>query len=156
MHQNKKLIGYFSEQSRHIVKPLVMKSLFKKIIGGQKNNVPQHIKETLDQVFNNPTSIEWAFRENYYEALFYQDKLENIAKIDLEGKIFEYRINQPLKQMPDPVRASAVEHGEIMNCISIHLKDQEPLYEIIIRDKNHDRSVLLIKASGEYISQIKL
>lgn len=133
-----------------------MGDLFNKIIGGQNKGIPQYIEASLNKAFTGAYGIEWAFREGYYEAVFYLDKHENIAKFDLDGNIFENRINQPLDQIPSPVRTYAEEHGEIMNCISIHLKNKKPVYEIIVRDIQYERFLLMVTATGKNISKMKL
>ncbi len=149
-------MGYFSGNSRHILKSFGMKSIFNKAIGKQEDKIPKHIKTALDKSFNDASCIEWTFTNNYYEALFYRDMLEYIAKINPNGEIFEYRINQSLDQIPGPVKATAVQHGEVMNCINIYLKDKEAMFEIIVRDDKYDRYVMMISIKGESISKIKL
>lgn len=133
-----------------------MKSLFKKIIGGHKHDLPARITATLASAFHDISSIEWTFREHFYEAVFYRNNIEHIARIDRSGKLFEYRINQPFDQIPEAVKACAEIHGEIMNCISIHPGKDKPVYEIIVRDIKKERSVLMVSGTGVMISKLKL
>ena len=149
-------MGYFSELPRHISKPLTLRSLFKKIIGGTKSHVPENIQATLLNAFPEASSVEWATRENYFESVFYSENQEYIARLTFDGKLLEYRINEPLDTIPEQVRMIAEQHGEVMNCISIHASDDEPVFEVIIRDESFVRFMLLVKADGSLISKLKL
>jgi len=149
-------MGYFSEHPRHITKHFTLRSLFKKIIGGTKSHVPENIQATLLNAFPGASSIEWATREHYFESVFYSEDQEYIAKLAFDGKLLEYRKNEPLDAIPETLRDIALQHGEVMNCISIHATDDEPLYEVIVRDENFVRFLMLLKADGSLISELKL
>lgn len=149
-------MSYFSEHSRQITKHFTVRSLFKKIIGGSKSHVPENIQATLFNVFPGAASIEWSSKENFFESLFYSENREYIAKFAYNGDLLEYRINEPLDNMPDALKAAAEEHGEVMNCISIHSGEQDIIYEIIVRDAQLIRYMLMMKPDGSFVSKLKL
>ena len=133
-----------------------LKNLFSKIVSGNKgSNTPQAIKDAFNNQFNNPLNTEWLKTENYFEAVFYKDEQEHIARYRPNGELISLKINLPLNTISKQVSDPALGHGELMNAIAIHCQDTIK-YEFIVRDKNLDRYFILLDSNGEVLEKEKL
>jgi hypothetical protein len=120
---------------------------------------PKKVRENLLKKFPQARSIEWVRNSDNYEAVFYDDNLEKIARFSKDGTLREYRINirpEALESfLPENILRLASSEGEIMNCISVHNNDSL-LYEFIVRDKSLVRYLLVITSEGEKTGPVKL
>jgi len=124
-----------------------MKQLFKKIFAGDTVNPPEHIKEAFYNAFKNPINIDWYVRNEIFEAIFYENNREHIARIGTDGKLLDYKINLPLDSLPEQIKTVIKSKGEIMNVVSIHNRKYIS-YEIIIRDAELKRYIIKINNDG--------
>lgn len=133
-----------------------VKNFFQKILSGNKViPVPATVKTSFSKQFVEPLNIEWHKTGEQFEAVFYMDDLEHIARYKADGEMTCLKINLPLDGLPETVRAAAQGHGELMNAISI-LCDEKQKYEVIVRDKDLNRYFLLIRTNGEVAEKEKL
>lgn len=124
-----------------------MKNLFPAIFKNHPKNIPGTVVKCLKAHFPEAINIEWEPKENIFEAVFYLNEVEYIAHITRQGKLVEYKKNLWINELPDSVNAKAVKFGEIMNAIVIS-KGAEQFYEVIIRNKELNRKLLLFDSNG--------
>jgi hypothetical protein len=129
--------------------------LFKKILHVATVSVPQAVMESMKKIFPAAKNIEWSHDRSLFEVIFYHEDLEKIARYDDDGTLLEYRVNLPLERIPEKIRKKAESEGEIMNCIEFHSVDTIR-FELIVRDKNLIRYLLLTDQSGKKIRKQKL
>lgn len=127
-----------------------MNNLFNKIFHASTKQIPQKIKDSLILQFPEALNVEWEAKGKFYEAVFYVNDIEFIAKISEDSTIVEFKQNLKLNELPDFISAQCLKLGEIMNAIVIK-RDKAVLYEVIVRDKNLDRSVLLLDERGKLL-----
>jgi len=132
-----------------------MINFIKKIFSTSPKIIPEQVQQMLLSKFPNAINIEWELKDGHYEAIFYLNEVEYIAKITEKEGIIEYKINLNLTYLPQEIRLSVVNQGEIMNAIAIH-RNSEMLYEIIVRDQKLDRTLLLLSASGQMLKSKKI
>ena len=128
-----------------------MNNFFKKIFYSAPKTIPESVLKFLTSKFPEAINIEWEFKDGLFESIFYLDGVEYIAKISETKGIVEYKINLNPKELPEQLRSSQDIHGEIMNVIEIH-RNNDLMYEIIVRDKKLNRTLLLLDSSGELLN----
>jgi hypothetical protein len=129
--------------------------LFSKIFKTGKANPSKTVKKALLIAFPKAKSIEWTQNPNYWEAIFYEKKVEKIARFDIEGKLIDYRVNLMGDTIPDTISKVLHDHHEIMNCIAIHANGSIQ-YELVVRDKDLTRFLIIIDPAGQIIKEEKL
>jgi len=134
----------------------IMKKLFDNIIGGNSIVPSEDAKKCFSNHFGEAISIEWIEIENGFEAMFYINNQEYISRISRDGALLEYKINLNPSNLPDNIQTPALEHGELMNAISIHKANQDSIYELITRNKSLERFTVLYNANGTFIKKEKL
>ena len=127
-----------------------MKNPFLKIFKSTSHKIPDKIKNMLLQQFPEAINIEWDIKDDLYEAVFYVNETEFIAKISDENGLTGYKKNLKISELPEEVIGESEKLGEIMNVIAIYTKSNQ-LYEVIIRDREFNRTLLLISKNGEII-----
>lgn len=127
-----------------------MKNPFLKIFKSNSHKIPEKIKNELLQQFPEAINIEWDIKDELYEAVFYVNETEYIAKISNDNGLTGYKKNLKISELPEAVSGECEELGEIMNAIAIYTKANQ-LYEIIVRDREFNRTLLLISKSGEIL-----
>lgn len=127
-----------------------MKNLLKKIFPTSFKPVPENVKEALLLRFPQALNIEWEIKKGLYEAVFYVDEIEFIAKISEENGVLEHKQNLKPDELPAHIAKVCKRSGEIMNGIAIS-KGTAIFYEVIVRDKNLDRSLILLDESGNLL-----
>lgn len=130
-------------------------NLLTKIFGISNSNPPQKVKQGLETNFPDARSVEWTPYKKYYEAIFYEQDIEKIARFDPEGNLTETRINIAPSSIPDWLRNKTDEELEIMNCISV-LKNEGTAYELIVRDKELIRYVIQVDTTRQISAKEKL
>jgi hypothetical protein len=131
-----------------------MEQLFNKIFAGDNVNPPENVKQAIYYAFKNPVNIDWYVRNEIYEAIFYDNSREHIARINARGKLLDYKINLELDALPERIKKTVESKGEIMNVVSIHNK-KNISYEVIIRDAELKRYIIKINNDGN-ITEEKL
>ncbi|RKD91466.1 hypothetical protein [Mangrovibacterium diazotrophicum] len=133
-----------------------VKNFFQKILSGNKSiQVPAAVKTSFTKQFADPLNLEWHKAAEQFEAVFYKEDLEHIARYKVDGEITCLKVNLPLDGLPEAVSTAAQSHGELMNAISI-LCDETQKYEVIVRDAELNRYFLLISPNGEVSEKEKL
>jgi hypothetical protein len=127
--------------------PEFIGNLFRK----EKKSVPTVVAGTLKADFPGATAVEWALQGELFEALFFHDNIEKIAKIDETGKLIEYRANIPTDKIQANVKNAIAEEFEIMNCMSVCVSGKT-VYELIVRDRELVRYQIVIDSQGSHIS----
>ena len=110
-------------------------------------SIPKFINQKLLAFFPRTINIEWNKNQNTFEALFYMDEVELIAKLNDKGELIEYKKNIRKNEIPEIVGLETYKHGEIMSAIAIYF-GEEVHYEIIIRQKDLVRYLLILDSQG--------
>ncbi|QSE96492.1 hypothetical protein [Fulvivirga lutea] len=118
-------------------------------------NPPKACAKAFEEQFNGSTSVEWFEQGAVYEAIFYKDDLEHIALFHKNGQLIEYRRTVPQGFLPHSIRQLILEKGEIMNRVLLN-RGNEILYEVIYRDSDHVRFMILLTDLGQVIEHKKL
>ena len=132
-----------------------MKIPFANLFKGQSKKIPAEVINQLDYCFPNAKNIDWEMKNEAYEAIFYLDDVEHIAKISKKGELIEYKKNLWLDELPEKVSNAGNSFGEIMNAIIIY-KNEEVFYELIVRNKKLDRFENIYNLNGELIKSVQL
>ncbi|WP_372772968.1 hypothetical protein [Mangrovibacterium sp.] len=133
-----------------------VKNFFHKILSGNKGTtVPATVKENFALKFNHPINTEWQKTGEQFEAVFYKDDLEHIARYSPDGKLTCLKVNLPLEGLPPMIETTAKKHGELMNAIFIECEESRK-YELIVRDSELIRYFLLVNQDGEVAEKEKL
>ena len=127
-----------------------MKLPFINIFKSQKKSIPDSIKSLFADKFPDSKNTEWEQKGAVYEAIFYLNDIEHIARFSGKGILEEYRKNLWPDELPENIKITGVSFGEIMNAIVIY-RGEEILYEVIIRDKKLDRFEYLFDKNGEVL-----
>jgi len=126
----------------------LIKNLFQRITF----KIPDAVLKGFTDTFHNSINIEWTKTGKVYEALFYENELEKIARFDKKGKLIEIRTNIAPNSITGKVKSAAVSIGEVMNVIEIKRSD-EILYEIIVRENPVKRILLLFNEQAELLTK---
>jgi len=127
-----------------------MKLPFANIFKSQKKSIPASVKSEFSAKFPKAKNTEWEIKAADYEAIFYLNDIEHIARFAEGGTLKEYRKNLWLDELPENIVNSGSPYGEIMNGIIIY-RGEDVLYEVIIRNENLDRFEYLFNKNGEVL-----
>lgn len=125
-----------------------MQNFLKKILRGSQTSPSEVCLRSFHDHFPDALNAEWSGKMGYYEVLFYRNKLEHIATFNLNGLLMEYRQKLSFEYLPESIKNTALQKGEIMNAV---LKNKGNMleFEIIIRDPSLKRHVILFSDTGE-------
>jgi len=123
---------------------------FKSWLTANATKAPEIVSKSFRMKFHGAINVEWFKTEDCYEAVFYDNDIEKISRFSHNGDWVETRTNLDMTALNDSVRHSAESFGEIMNAILIELPGLKK-YEIIIRDKQLSRFLLILSDKGEMI-----
>ncbi len=132
-----------------------MKNLIKNIFKRGPVNPPQSVIKGFTDAFHHSINIEWSKTRTYYEALFYENEIEKIARFDIKGNLIEIRKNILTVSLPEKINQIAIKHGELMNAIIID-RDHRIFYEIIVMKNALKRYLLLVNQEGTVLKNKKL
>ena len=132
-----------------------MKNILSKIFNFTNINLPASVKTAFAERFGKPLNVEWLQTDDFYEAIFYLEDIEHIARFDSSGKILNLKKNLSIHTIPPHIKEKAAKHGELMNVIEI-IEDEIVGYELIIRDESLIRFSLLLNEKGGLIHKSKL
>jgi hypothetical protein len=132
-----------------------MKNILSKIFKFSNVALPLPVKESFSEKFGESLNVEWLQTDDFYEAIFYLEDMEYIARFDSTGKIINQKKNLPIHTTPQHIKNKASEHGELMNVIVI-CEDEIVGYELIVRDEALIRFSLLLNEKGGLINKCKL
>ncbi|KPL16395.1 MAG: hypothetical protein AMS23_01035 [Bacteroides sp. SM1_62] len=123
-----------------------MNNFFHKLVKGNSITPPVKVQDALRENFM-PLNIEWFIRDHFYEAVFYVEQREYLARFEPDGNMVDFRINLPLDALPERIKKSALSKGEIMNTVEIHAGEAVS-YEIIYRNKKFQRFITIFNQDG--------
>lgn len=132
-----------------------MKRLIKNLFQRKNLRLPADVLKRFADSFHKSINIEWSKAGKVYEALFYENELEKIARFDKKGNLIEIRTNISTSDLPNDLINLANSHGELMNAIQI-LRDNQTFHEIIVRQDAVKRYMLLVDQYGEILKKEKL
>lgn len=115
-----------------------MKIPFLNIFKSPSKKIPAELIEKLKNSFQNAKNIEWEIKGEIYEAIFYLNDVEHIAKFSKNAVLLEYKKNLWLEELPETVKIGGSSFGEIMNAIAIYAGN-DIFYELIVRNEKLDR-----------------
>ncbi|HJX71306.1 MAG TPA: hypothetical protein VJ346_05120 [Bacteroidales bacterium] len=118
---------------------------------GSAISAPEIVRKSFNVKFPGAINIEWFQTEDSYEAVFYDADIEKISRFSQNGSWIETRTNLDITVLNTNVKISAERYGEIMNAILIELHDEKK-YEVITRDKQLNRFLLILSHLGEIIN----
>ncbi len=113
------------------------------------------MKECFNMHFSHARNVEWNCVDDLWEAIFFDEDIEKTAKIDRTGRLVEYRINITPDDIPPIISSGVDEHYEIMNCIAVYTSETTK-YELIVRDKEFSRFLLMVDSLGYKIRMERL
>ncbi len=132
-----------------------MKNILSKLFHFPSIKVPSKVKNSLLQKFGESINTEWLKTDDFYEAIFYLEDIELIARFDSSGELLNLKKNLPIQSTPQHIKDKAAEHGELMNVIEIR-EDEIVGYELIVRDEGLIRFSLLLNEKGGLLHKSKL
>ncbi|HAF29454.1 MAG TPA: hypothetical protein DCG75_10445 [Bacteroidales bacterium] len=132
-----------------------MNNFVKRVIEGNGITPPIICLNAFNSNFNDTINVEWFDRADHFEAIFYKDNLEHIAIFDLSGSLVEYKLFLPVEFLPEAIKTYLESKGEIMNSVLIN-KGNTIEYEVIVRDANFTRYLILLSDLGKVIEEKKL
>ena len=132
-----------------------MKNIFSKLFKFTNVNLPPPVKIAFSEKFGESMNVEWLQIDEFFEAIFYLEDIEHIARFDNTGNIINVKRNLSIHSIPAHINEKATKHGELMNVIEI--SEQEIVaYELIVRDESLTRFSLLLNEKGGLIHKSKL
>ncbi|HAH25115.1 MAG TPA: hypothetical protein DCL77_15385 [Prolixibacteraceae bacterium] len=132
-----------------------MKNILSKIFKFTNVNLPAPVKIAFAERFGESLNVEWLQTDDFYEAIFYLEEIEHIARFDSTGKILNLKKNLSIHAIPLHIKEKAAKHGELMNVIEI-IEEEVVGYELIVRDESLIRFSLLLNEKGGLIHKNKL
>jgi hypothetical protein len=129
-----------------------MINFFAKIFKSSPFSPPEEIINALKDKFPDVINIEWNKSGDSYEAIFYKDNIEYIANFDKDGELKVYKMFLPEGFLPGNILDIVRKKGELMNAVMIN-KGNSITYEIIFRDTNLVRSVMLLNEKGAVLEE---
>jgi hypothetical protein len=140
------------ENVRHNTNLKKVRRLIKNLFQHKNLRIPSDVLKGFTDAFHKSINLEWSKTGKIYEALFYEDELEKIARFDKKGNLIEIRTNISPSSLPEPAKTAAASIGEIMNVIFINKADKI-FYEVIVRENPVVRILLLISVNAEILSR---
>jgi len=132
-----------------------MKNILSKIFSFSNVSLPEAVKNSFLKKFGDSINVEWLHTDDFYEAIFYLEDIEYIARFDTLGYLLNLKKNLPIQATPEHIKRKAALHGELMNVIEI--SEVEIVgYELIVRDETLIRFSLLLNEKGGLIHKSKL
>jgi hypothetical protein len=132
-----------------------MKNILSKIFHFSSVTLPPSVIDSFSGKFGESLNVEWLKTDDFYEAIFYLEDIEHIARFDSTGKILNLKKNLPIDSTPKHIKDKAAVHGELMNVIEI-CEAEIVGYELIVRDEELIRFSLLLNEKGGLIHKCKL
>lgn len=132
-----------------------MNKFLKNVIEGNGITPSAIFLHAFNQNFENAVNVEWYDKGEFFEAIFYKDKMEHIAIFNLTGRLLEYKLYLPEGYLPEPIKKRVEEKGEIMNAV-MRNKGNMVEYEVIVRDKELIRHLITLSDVGCLLGEQKL
>jgi len=132
-----------------------MDEFLRKVIEGDGSNPPAACLEAFKNKFNNSLNVEWHARDEYYEAVFYKNKLEYVAVFTPYGALSEYKLMLPEGHLPGKILDLLRGKGEILNAV-LRNRGHSLEYEVIILNNNQKRTIMIFSEQGKVLSSKEL
>ncbi|NJN27592.1 MAG: hypothetical protein HC819_17265 [Cyclobacteriaceae bacterium] len=132
-----------------------MKDILKNLFWKDARKVPDQVKCAFLKTFPEAFNEEWSLEGANWEAVFYLDQVEKIARFSKDGTVQELRTNMAIGELPPHIEAAIAPYGEIMSAISIE-KENVLSWEIIYRNEQLSRFVCYLDETGAELSKKKL
>jgi len=116
---------------------------------------PQPCLDAFKSQFPDAVRTDWSSKDQFFEAIFYRENMEHIARYDDKGILQDYMIHLPQELLPYAIQSRLVNRGEIMSVMLIN-KGHSIFYEIIIRDRDHKRQLILYSETGVLLNENRL
>lgn len=129
-----------------------MDDFLKKIIDGNSVTPSDVCLNAFKQKFGDALNVDWYEKGEFFEAIFYKEKIEHIAIFDLEGTLIEYKTYLPEGYLPESIKSIAETKGEIMSSV-MRNKGNRIEYEIIVRDASLTRYLITLTDMGSLIEE---
>ncbi len=130
-------------------------NFFGKVFRSGSQHPPKKITEHLSARFPQAQSVEWNRHGSLYEAVFFDNDTEMIARFDCDGTLTELRINVAPARIPQFLLDNIAPEFETMNCIEVHV-NQSMYYELIIRDNEFRRFLIMADKAGTILEKTAL
>jgi hypothetical protein len=136
-------------------KLITMLSILDNMARAGKIIPPQHVAIAFETIFPEAVNVEWYVNAQGFEAVFHLNQREMIAMLGANGEPLEIRRNLPAVSAPAAVMVALAPEVELMNVIRVE-KNAEVTYEIIYRNHQLERFVMLISEQGNILSDSAL
>ncbi len=127
-----------------------MIDFLKGVVQGESLKPSDKCLEAFLLNFRGAINAEWAKKGEKFEAVFYKDNIEYIALFDKEGELERYQMNLSQDLLPESIKRSMEQKGEIMNVVLIN-EGNNIQYEVIVRDKEMQRHLIFISQLGRVV-----
>lgn len=124
-----------------------MAEYLKRMMDDGRCEPPESCLAAFRTAYPGATGTEWHQTNGNYESVFYEDKLEHIARFDSSGKLLDHKMFLPELLLPAKIRKTMEGRGEIMNAVLIN-RGNRIEYEVIVRDKQLNRKLVCFSQSG--------
>ena len=129
-----------------------MSNFYQKLFTRSNADIPLPVDRKFRMLFKRPVSVEWMRTGTDFEALFYENEQEKIARFDSNGNLKETRINHKPLEFPDSQNPEVTALGIVMNFIEIR-KEATVNYELILRKPDLSRLFVLLNDQFEIVRQ---
>jgi hypothetical protein len=127
------------------------------IMKGRSVEPPSQVEKSFCEYFSSALNIEWYLvKESVFEAIFYLESLEHIARFDDSGFLLDYRVNLVISDLPEKLVKTFKNKGEIMNVVAIYKDHEIKKYEVIMRDESLKRHLVLIDSNYKTLKETEL
>ena len=116
---------------------------------------PQACLDAFNIQFGDAVRTEWSEKNDSYEAIFYKGGLEHIACYNEKGILKNYKMFLPKELLPLSITSQLSSRGEIMNSVLFN-NGHSIQYEVIIREPDSVRQLILFSTTGEILKQERL
>ena len=130
-------------------------NFFRSLFHVKKNLPSKKLSKIFKNMFPEAINAEWHEKNDHYEIIFYENDIEKIAEFDKKGNRISLKTNLNPLFFKDDLKLIAEKYGEIMNTILIE-KENSSQYEIIVRDKELIRYLLIMDEHGNITKNEKL
>ncbi len=129
-----------------------MAEFLKRMMDDGQCEPPDSCLAAFRSAYPGATGTEWHHANGFYESVFYEDKLEHIARFDSTGKLLDHKMFLPDMLLPAKIRKLVAGRGEIMNAVLIN-KGNRIEYELIVRDAQLNRKLISFSQSGRPLGE---
>lgn len=108
--------------------------------------------DALSRHFPNAVRTDWSSKDQLFEAVFYMENLEHIARYNADGDLQDYMVHLSHEMLPASIRSDLKGRGEIMSTVLLNNR-YSISYEVIIRDVQLKRHLILLSFNGTVLGE---